>query len=83
MKLAGIGRCGLESQSFSMQIGHGGRLERDRTDGVRFPPWFWCFKYYDAVWYRNELWSNKMKGNTAILIGESSCLSKFSFTAQE
>lgn len=40
-------------------------------------------KYYDAVRYRNELWSNEMKGNTAILIGESSCLSKFRFTALE
>lgn len=44
---------------------------------------FGAFKYYDAVWYRNELWSNKMKGNTAILIGESSCLSKCSLKALE
>lgn len=80
MKLAGFGICGLEKQSLSVQLGHGGRLECDRADGVRFLPWFWCFKHCDAVLYRNELCSNKMKGKTAVLIGESSCLSKFSST---
>lgn len=77
MKLAGFGICGLERRSLSMQLGHGGRLECERADRVRFLPWFWCFKRCDAVLYRNELCSNKMKGKTAVLIGESSCLSKF------
>lgn len=32
MELAGIGRCGLESQNLSMHLGHGGSLERDRAE---------------------------------------------------
>lgn len=32
MKLAGIGRYGLESRSLSVHLGHGGSLERDRAE---------------------------------------------------